>query len=325
MKILSKTSTSCSCNLVQQGISDSSKAIRVNEALEALIGQNELKIRSTAAGHKQAHQYYYDVSYEGVMSSFENNTQHRGSNSILKLVLVLDGRRIVELDLEVISYHGADATSQAKKQSQIEALKSLASRNGDFGYDQEYVAPDSPTSQREVHDGFLWKKGGGTSLLGRRSWQRRFCMLTTNSFRWHEDRYPHKMIKQLPLSGLQGAEQRKDPKHGIILELVHSGRNLTVKVDDGSTNLYMSNDILTRWQRALLSQMEFPCQDLLFGDRVRTEWNRRQGLKGYAEPIYDMDESENIGGGISDDDDDDIEDDTRGQYFLALHEGLLLL
>ena len=44
-------------------------------------------------------------------------------------------------------------------------------------------------------------------------------MLSTKAFRWHEDRYPHKLIKQLPLDGLKSAEQRKDMKHGIVLEV----------------------------------------------------------------------------------------------------------
>ena len=111
------------------------------------------------------------------MSAFEKpQGGSKGGYSILKLVLVLDQRRVVEIDLEVISYVGNDADTTAKKQAQMSSLKALASRNGDFGYEQYYqeeedaaVSPRSLSSGREVYDGFLWKKGGGTSIMGRQS------------------------------------------------------------------------------------------------------------------------------------------------------------
>ena len=67
-------------------------------------------------------------------------------------------------------------------------------------------------SKREVMDGYLIKKGAGTSILGRTSWRRRFCMLSQTDFRWHEDIFPHDFIKSLPVQSFTG-RSRAPPWH----------------------------------------------------------------------------------------------------------------
>ena len=79
---------------------DTEKITRIGEHVEVLCSDMLLKIRATDDDSKR---YHYNVSWEQVMSSVEPGTgEGPEAEPMLSLVIVLDGRKVVEVTLRLL-------------------------------------------------------------------------------------------------------------------------------------------------------------------------------------------------------------------------------
>ena len=101
------------------------------------------------------------------------------------------------------------------------------------------ITGSSPNTSKKQEEGWLWKKGGGTSRMGRRSWNQRWCRIERRiMFVYNKESDIHARS----VVPLDGAEVRviDNPKHAFYFEIDHPYSSCTYKVRYFAKRLYFA-------------------------------------------------------------------------------------
>lgn len=206
---------------------DTLKCAKPNETVEIRLGDEYI----TVTRGKEKGERLLSVGYQNVLKYGSDNKQ------LIGLAFMLDFAERAELNMACDD----EATAEDYMQSMAGRIE-LLEKNG-------AVSPNGT-------EGFLMKKGGGKSLMGKlakkmnRAWKRRFFSLKNGLLSYSEDENA-KTLKSINIMEITGATQNKGGKDGDYLCLQLPEREFRIKAD-----MTCPNDELTRWQKAIAFEYE---------------------------------------------------------------------
>ena len=97
-----------------------------------------------------------------------------------------------------------------------------------------------------IYEGFLVKKGGGTSTFGRKNWKKRYFRLYPKYLRYFPNHDDREWLGQVSLRGCKLLEEPTDRYsrvHDYMLVLNSEARELQIRADEKSYD---------KWKKVLL-------------------------------------------------------------------------